>query len=244
MIELRNRIKEHFGYSKKETKELLVTAIVGTFVFGFNDPFEELIISQWIFWFAFTFVVVAVALYIRTAVQKIWALGVGYRVEYKMWNYGLGASLLITVLTGGHWPLLLPGGAQFHVNVKHRLGAFRYGLNYATCGWIAAGGALANILFGMILQFIFFQLLGMELLMIDHIITVNFLIAVYTMLPIPPMDGLMLYFGTRMGYALVAGVIIAYVVLFLLNIYSLIFALILGVIVYGAYYFIFEKEGW
>jgi len=64
------------------------------------------------------------------------------------------------------------------------------------------------------------------------------------MLPIPPLPGLQLYFGTRMGYAFVFGSIMGYVALFLVQFYSLIIALVIGAICYVTYYLIFEKGAW
>ncbi|MFH1849343.1 MAG: hypothetical protein ABH879_04095 [archaeon] len=243
MSELIERVKVHFGFTGREVSELLVTILVVTFIFGFNDGSSEINASRWLFNFFNMFLIVTLAFLVHVGVQKFIAVWTGHKAEYRMWSFGLAIGVILAISSKGNLFFFLPGGILVSILPTHRLGRFRYGLNYGTMGWIAASGPGANVLLGMFTKQVM-NMFGFANPLMDQLIFINFLIAFFTMLPVPPMDGMLLYFGTRLGYAFCFGIVFGYVVLFLLNIFSLILALLIGVAAHLAYHFLFEKENW
>jgi len=97
------------------------------------------------------------------------------------------------------------------------------------------------MVFGMFAKVLMYNLFDFESALLDKFIYVNFLLALFMLLPFPPLDGMMAFFGSRMTYIFLFGIILGYVGLFMLNIFSLVFAVLIGVIIWATYYWIFEK---
>lgn len=236
-------VREHYKYSRRESWELLITIALVALMFAFDDGRETFSLAHWGFNYFNTFLIVTLVFLIHTTAQKLWGIAVGYRVRYKMWSYGLALGVAATILSQGQIIIPLPGGASFAVIPKHRLGGFRFGLKYNLVGWISGLGPLANILTAMFAKFMFYQVLGITNPLVDKLIFISFLVAFFMLLPIPPLPGLSLFFGSRLLYVIVFGFILTYVILFVLQIYSFIIAVIIAFIIWVSYYFIFE-HGW
>ncbi|MCH7535358.1 MAG: hypothetical protein IH948_06370, partial [Bacteroidetes bacterium] len=58
--------------------------------------------------------IVALSLLVHISVQRIWALGTGYRLEWRMWSFGLLLGLILVFLTNGKFWLIVPGGFIVH----------------------------------------------------------------------------------------------------------------------------------
>ena len=94
------------------------------------------------------------SLIFHIVIQKATALHLGFTVEYKFWLYGLAISLILSLVSQGRiWWIVFPGGIIFSMMARHRIGRFRYGMNYFPMGWIAFTGPLASVLFGTIFNF-------------------------------------------------------------------------------------------
>ena len=89
LAEYRLRLKHQLVYSRKEVRNLALTALVGAFIFGLDDGRATFNLALWLLNFAIVFLIVVQAMWVRTWVQKAYALFIGYRTEYRVWNYGL-----------------------------------------------------------------------------------------------------------------------------------------------------------
>ena len=80
--------------------------------------------------------------------------------------------------------------------------------------------------------------------LIGMAISLNIWLAIFTMLPIPPLDGSNVFFASRLLYAFAFGCIVGYALLVLvLGFYSLIFVILMGIIFWFATYQVMEKAG-
>ena len=119
---------------------------------------------------------------------------------------------------------------------KYRLGKFRYGLNYLPIASIAFGTIFKNI--ELYLPFI-----PINPLLLNNIFIFNLVLAVCTMLPIPPLDGHFLFYASRMWYVFLFATIFFYTVLTIVfEIYSWIWAIIIGLVILSVYYIYFERN--
>ncbi|NOZ80278.1 MAG: hypothetical protein GXP63_01280 [DPANN group archaeon] len=241
MGEYAEAIKQHFNFRVKEARDIVIAIFLLALIFAFDDGAPSFSAAHWIGNYILFAILVSLALLFRIGVQKLVAIKVGYRTEFKIWNYGLVLGVVIAFLSRGNILLLLPGGLIFFLLPAERLGHFRYGLNYDTTGTIAASGSLANMLLGMFTKALMYNFFGFESAVLDKFIFVNFLLAFFMMLPIPPLDGIRAFFGGRLTYVFIFGIILAYVALFLVNIFSLIFAVLIGIVLWLVYYFTLEK---
>jgi Zn-dependent protease len=75
----------------------------------------------------------------------------------------------------------------------------------------------------------------------------NVLFLIISMIPIPPLDGSKIYFGSRMTYMFVMPAIIAAAILLTINIpvfLSIVISLLIAVILWIVYYISFENKVW
>ncbi len=237
MSDFIDKIKRYFRFSKEEIKAVLIsTAIIG-FVLAFKDFSLFNLIAA--------LAMVLVSIVFHVSAQKIAGLSIGFGAEYRVWWYGLLIGLAAIFITNGNvWWLVLPGGIIFSMLARHRLGKFRYGLNYFPMGIIAFVGPIASIVLGSIFMNFNLYVLTVPNPLITKIFFFNLAYAVCSMLPIPPMDGHYLFYSSRMWYSFLFGAIFAYAILVAFELYSWIWALLIGGVIWLIYYISFERGAW
>ncbi len=243
MRELIDKIKNYLSFSQKELQGILIASLVIALVFSLRSWTGTTVGN-----FISGTVIALMSVFFHVLVQKIAALHAGFTADFKIgWN-GLILSLILLFLTRGlTWWVLVPGGVSFSMIAKHRLGKFRYGLNYFPMGIIAFTGPIGNIILGTIFKNIelYLPFVPISPAILHNIFIFNLILAVCTMLPIPPLDGHYLFYASRMWYAFLFGTILIYTILtVVLEIYSWITALVIGLLIVFFYYVYFEKEAW
>ena len=246
IVDLIDKIKKYYGFNPSELKGFIISILVLSFIISFREwgGGEQFSLINGLFnWFNAA-LIVTLAFIIFTTAQRIIGLSVGYQVEYKMWSWGLLVGLLFAFVSRGRIWVLLPGGIMIHHLAGHRLGFFRYEISYYVHGMIAMVGPIAllslAILFKVMNSFIPSSL-------IKKAIFFCVILAIYDILPIPPMTGSRMFYGSRMIYAFVFSTIIVAGILLLvdINVWMAVFgSIIIGIICWLLYYIFFEYKYW
>jgi len=213
---------------------------VVSFAFAYDDGRETFVITLWLLNYLKVFFMVFLAFVVHESAHKMFGLTLGIRTEYKLWTLGVYITLACTFIFQGKFYVLLPGGVMFFHMTVQRLGHFRYGLNLLSSGLIGAMGPLANLIMAT-----FWETLALNGIFPDffHKMTfINIYYAVFSMLPIPNLDGISLFFASRMTYTFFFSIFITYIVLFVLGIYSLIWALLLAGACWFMYWYYVEQK--
>jgi len=240
MVDFIDKVKKYFRFSKDEVKTILISSLIIGFVFALRN-WKHATIGD----FISGVIVVLISILFHITIQKIFAIHIGFNAEYKLWWYGILISLAVSILSRGKiWWLALPGGIIFSFMARFRLGKFRYGLNYWPMGWIGFSGPIASIILGTIFKNINLWVLATPSPLLDSIFMFNLAYAVCTMFPIPPLDGHYMFFASRPWFAVLFGTIFGYGILIALGIYSWVWAVIIGIIIWLVYYLTFEKTAW
>jgi len=238
--DLQEKIKTNFRFSGQEVKAILITVLAAAFILTFRSwgaktfDFNAGMINLFN-----AFLIVALSLIVKVSVQKIYSLHIGYKFEYRLWFYGILAAILITFLSNGYFAILALGGFIIEMMPGHRLGYFRYGINYYSIGVIALMGPLSSI--ALALFFKMFSFMNNPL--VELAIKFNVLIAFFSMLPFPPLDGGKILYGARPLYAFsLAGILAAgLLILFKESIPMIILgALLIAVLGWAVYFFGYE----
>ena len=245
VVNLRDLVKRYYKFTDAELKGLIVSVLVISFIISFKEwgRGEFNVLVGLFNWFNAA-LIVTLALLVFNAAQKISGLRLGYKVEYKMWLTGLLIGLLFVFVSRGKIWVLIPGGIMVHHIAGHRLGHWRYGLNYFQHGMIAIAGPVALIslaaLFKVVNTFINTSLL-------QKTIFFCIMMAMYDVLPIPPLSGSRLFFGSRMTYAFMFFTIIGAGILLLLDInvlMAILGSIVIGIVCWLLYYSFFERKVW
>jgi len=245
LVDLKGKIKKYYRFTPSELKGFIISILVLSFLISFREwGGEEFNLMTGLFnWFNAALIVTLVLL-VYNAAQRIAGLSVGYNAEYKMWVTGLLIGLLFAFVSRGKIWVLLPGGIMIHHLAGHRLGYFRYGLGYFAHGMIAVAGTVALITLAALFKIINANLANP---LLDKIILFCVIFAIYDILPIPPLSGSRLFFGSRMVYAFMFFTIVVAGILLLLDINVLMAVLgsiAIGIILWLLYYIFFERKAW
>lgn len=223
------RVRDFYRFHKREQKDLLLTTLIVTFIFAYNDKAEAFILANWLMNFVLTGCFVGLALFVHTSAQKIFGLQQGFTTEFRAWPIGLVISLILTLITGGNFYVLLIGGMVIRHVTLLRLGKWRYGENESARGLIASTGPVANLVLATIALALSKQLNFMPEVF-GWMATINLWIMVYSLLPLPRMDGIHLFVQSRLVYVFIGSTLLSYTVFAAFGIFSWILAFIIGVI--------------
>ena len=246
VVDLADKIKRYFMFTPLEIRSLIIAVLVTAFVFsfrewGYGDDFSLRIGA---FNYFNAVLIVGLSFLIHISIQRIWSLGTGYRQEWKMWTFGLLFSLIMTFLTNGAVWLILQGVFFVHHKAGHRIAWFRFDINYWALGLIAVTGTFATIFFAALFK-------AMSVIvansLIEKLITFNIAYALYSLIPLPPLDGSRTFYGSRMLYAFSTAFILAAAILLSSNIgigIALLSSFFIAIGFWVLYYIFFENAAW
>jgi hypothetical protein len=224
------RIKEYFNVSKEERNSLLAVIFITSFIFSIKFPGENFSVMSWLYYFCLTTLVVGFVFVVRLSMQKIQGLWRGYLVEFKVWWGGVIASLILAFLSFGWITVIFAGTITSTFMVRQRLGEFRYGYSYGENAAITNWGMVSNVIMSLIFGFLLYFYPTSYIFKTGLIL--NLVIAFCQYLPLPQLEGLQIYFGSRFIYGLWALLYVAVAILTLTQTkIGLIFAIVTGALI-------------
>ena len=241
---IKQYFKSHGKFTKDELKAIIITIAVLTFVVAYNDGAKTFELSHWLKNLVIMLVIVTASVFVKQYGYKISAAIGGFKTDYQVWWYGAIAAIIITILSRGHIWLLIPGAIVFQHLTVNRLGFFRYGANVRAMSMMALGSNLALIVFGGIFKTLDIWISAGTNPIIDKLFLFTIFYAAWSLVPIPPLDGSKMVFESRLIYSFVFGSFAGYAILVALGIYSYIWGLVIGGVVWLVYYIVFEKDFW
>ena len=133
---------------------------------------------------------------------------------------------------------------MLHILAGHRLGWFRYNINYFGQAMIALAGPLFSFMLIILLKVLhhFFP----SQLLYDAI-KFNVIYTVTSLIPIPPLDGSKIFFGSRMLYAFVLPAMLAAAILMIVDVpifFAIVLSFLIGIVLWLTYYITFERNAW
>lgn len=244
-MSLRNyldKLNRYFWFSKEENLHYIIVVIGLAFIASWTkwggDTFDA---TTGLLNFGIALILVGLTVFIHHAGQRLTALSLGFRAEHKLWWHGLLIGLILVIISNGNIQFLAATGTLAYLMPAHRLGAMRYGTNLKTISKIVLAGPIANILLAGLAKSLVW--LGILSSIGNQLFTLNMWFAAINLLPIPPLDGSKIFYSSRLTYAFIASTILGYVILIqLFNIYSYLFALLIGILGWLLFYIILERN--
>lgn len=240
-----DKIRRYYKFTHHEVRGLIVAIFAVAFIISFKEwgkaSFDA---TAGIYNLFNAVLIVALSILIHDFGQRVWGLAIGYRIEYKMWTFGLVAALVIAFISNGSLWLIVPSGFMLHHIAGHRLGWFRYDINYFGQAMVALAGPLFTLMLIILLKALnsFFPNP-----LIQKAIIFNVVYAITSLLPIPPLDGSKIYFGSRMLYAFALPAIAVATIMMIVDIpllFALVLSFLVGIILWLTYYISFERKLW
>lgn len=240
----RNVLQKYFWPDRAELRSFIIVIFILALIisfdnWGYGDIFDAYIGMNN---FALAVLLVFVSVGIHHAAQRVVGIYYGYRVEQRLWWYGILLGIILAIFSQGKWLFLAATGTFIHQVPIQKLGRHPFNPDIERYTTVCLAGPLANILLAGFIKTLNVWF-GLTADFITPIFNFNMLYAIYSLLPIPPLDGSRVFFNSRLTYAFIMGTIVSYFFLIIfLHIYSYIFALVFGGIVWLTFYIMFERE--
>ena len=216
LVDLGDKIKRYYFFTTSELGGVITSILVLAFIISFNEwGKNEANIAVGLFNLFNAVLIVALSMLIHISAQRVWSLATGYRLEWRMWGFGLLFGLIVVFLSNGKFIFLAVGGLSFYMIEKLRIGHPEPFLSYSLMGWLSVLGPLASIVIAVIAK-LFTASNILNPLILSKLISVNLWIAVFSILPFPfvsdfknlrkwegSTDGLKMFFASRIEYAIV-----------------------------------------
>ena len=192
------RIKEYYKYSKEEIISVLLVILATGFIFSIQFPGEIFTLLGWMYYFFLTTLLAAFTIFVRISLQKIQGLWRGYYIEFKVWWVGVVASLIIAFFSMGYVPVIFMGTIASTFMVRQRLGEFRYGYSFGQNATVTNWGIVANIYLATFFAFFLYFFPESHILKIGMLM--NLIMGVCQLIPLPWLEGLQIFFGSKSLY--------------------------------------------
>lgn len=245
LIDYMDKLKRYFLPERREFLSMLPPVVAMAFIISFKEwGGEQFDASAGLVNFVRALVIVLISFLVFDAGQRLWGLGVGFRLRFKVWPIGILLGLVVCFLTNGSLWLLLPSGFLVEHLPGHRLGFFRYGINLFPQALMALAGVFACIILIMLVKIFSFVL---PAAFVEKTVLFNVVFAITQLVPIPPLAGSKIYFGSRMLYAFWMPAAVAMLVLLSLDIpvfISIGASILVALVLWFFYYILFEQYSW
>lgn len=239
--EFKSRIKTDLRFSEQERSSLIIAVIFTAIIFSFRDwgknTFDVAYGLKNLFLVA---VIATVSFLFRFSCQKMYALSRGYKAEFKVWWAGLIIALLLAFLSAGRISIILIGGVVASFMVKYRLGEFRYGFSYSENAMISLWGVYGNMILAVLFSIGLYYVPNSYFF--EKGLLFNVIMSFCSLLPLPQLEGLTIFFGSRPLYVLGWVItILGTVLLFSKTTFGLIASIVIGSLI-GIVYIIIGSE--
>ena len=244
------------SFSGKEIKTLVIASIILGFVFGFDDKRPVFELSFWLINY-FTFVVMClISLIIFYMAEKKSAFRSKSSTSFEIWNIrrmgftkgayakkpayiGIFIPIILSILSGGLLSFAAVTQSNIITRSAHRVGREFAKLSDFELSRISTAGPFTLTVLALITR-LFANIIPSS----DKIIFVFLSIAISNMLPLPNLNGIKAYFGSRLNYVFFLSfiVLVAIMIKFISAILTFIIALIITLIIFITFYKIREVE--
>ncbi len=159
-------IPKRRGFSNLEVRDLIISVIALSLAFSIGN----------FAFFPFYLLVIAPAFALHELAHKFTAIRFGCTAEYRMFPQGLLLALLLAFISRGAFIFAAPGAVMIYSPYLRR----------RENGIIAFAGPLTNLAIGF---FLFFISIFFASPIFELGYRINFFLAAFNLLPIPPLDG-------------------------------------------------------
>ncbi|MCF7798736.1 hypothetical protein K9M74_02430 [Candidatus Woesearchaeota archaeon] len=227
---LGKRIKREFHISLKEKKGMFITAFVGALViFMFAWRVTNYTLRTGILSFLAIVILGLVSMYMFVAGAKIVANIRGYEAQYAHWTNGLLTGFVVSFISYGLIPIVLPGNIEIKTIDRLRHGKVYFGENKKDIFFVLGSAVLASLFTSFIFFYIF---LFTKIQLFYYGVIFNAIIAFMSLLPFTQNIGATLFFARKNNYFGLLGLTAIYFLVIISSSVLPLIILIIGAIAY------------
>ena len=174
-----------FTFTWREAGNLTVSILVLGLLFSFNNLNNIIPVT----------LIVGLAFGVHEMSHKFVAEHYDCKAEYVLWPQGIMIAIAIGFLTRGNFIFAALGYVSINTYYSTRLGYHFTHLSLEETGKISASGPVSNIILGVISA-----MLAPTFPIMGYSATLNFILAIFNLLPIPPLDGSKVIVWSRIAW--------------------------------------------
>jgi Zn-dependent protease len=192
----------------KEIRDIVISAVALAIAFGiaFGGGFQNIFESDFVTLFAISLVAVSLGFVLHELSHRYFARKFGYFAEFVMWPHGLLLALLFSMFG---FVFAAPGAVMIHT--KSDLWGNYKPITRRNSGILSIAGPLMNVSLAAVFIIVNFLVPSM---IFELGARINIWLALFNMLPIPPLDGYSVLKWDKKIWIGVFAVIVAMFVLF------------------------------
>jgi hypothetical protein len=195
-MDIFHNVKKYFSFTAKEMQQLAVSTLVLGFMFSFQEwGVESFNLTYGVFSLFNASLVVLVALLVHIMAQKIYAVYKGYKAVYHWNTKALAIGLLIAFVSDGTLLIAVPGAVIVQLVERFRVGKRWGGSQKRDEAAICFVGPFANIILALIFKSLVSS--GFTNPLMEKLVLVSTMIAIFSILPIPTLEGFTIFYHSR-----------------------------------------------
>lgn len=179
-----------FKFSKEEIKDIVISTLALGFIFTWNAKLFFGNPAAFFLTALITTAIVALSFIPHELMHKYSANKFHCHARYEMWKTGLLIALALAIISNGSFVFAAPGAVVIYTSYYSHRGLEQVGLSSRQNAVISAAGPLTNIAIAAA----FFALLYLSptsgyISIYLTIIKINAFLAMFNLIPLPPLDG-------------------------------------------------------
>lgn len=209
-------VLKRLQFSGEELKDIFVSIVALGFIFSLGSASAlaqaaGILRNQWIIGAAMMTFILGISFLPHELAHKFVAIRYNCYARYEMWKTGLFIALGLAIVTGGNFVFAAPGAVVIYTHYFSRRGVEQVSLSSKQNAYISAAGPLTNICIAILalLFGLFFPLGHFWQVMLAQIISINAFLAMFNLLPIPPLDGSKIIWWNILAWVALMGMSIA-----------------------------------
>lgn len=180
-------------FDSEEIRDIILSTLALGIIFSVGNGLSLISISL-------ITVIVALSFIPHELAHKFAAMHYKCFARYEMWRNGLLIALLLAIATKGNFVFAAPGAVVIYTVYQNRYGLRHIVLSARQNGIISTAGPLTNIGIAML-----FGIFAPQFFLTSSIVNINLFLAMFNLLPIPPLDGSKVFHWSMIVWALMMG---------------------------------------
>ncbi len=191
---------------RQEMKHLAISAVALAFVFAYQGIGKLSVLPTM---FVISLLSISIAFIFHELTHRTIAKHYGCYARFQMWSFGLKLALLFAILTNGNFVFAAPGAVVIYPRID--LWGSTRPITKKESAIISLGGPGMNILLAVISFALlhFATVTGIVQTILVYSMRINLWLALFNMIPIPPLDGSKVFWWSRKVWAAVFVLLLA-----------------------------------
>jgi len=243
-LSFKNKVRKYFKFEKTEIRNIIIISLIFGFIASYRAWGEgAAFVSVGLKNLFNSILIVISAIIVHESAHKLAGVIRGHKVKISAWWPGIFGALILCIVSRGKLWFFGLSGIFLQRLPSQKLGKYRYDTRKLDISMVALAGPMANIVLATFLKtlVLWFPTLPLNTALIHQAFLINWVIAICNLLPIPPLDGVHIFFQSRLLFITIFGFILGYGILIYFGIYSWIWALTIAAIIWILFYRYFER---